>query len=354
MDTQKLLRAFEKIAADPDRRSAFVRHLVAFEKDIARPGFDAREEISGPLADAVFDDDQLVRKELADGTVFEFLYRSKIARDFLMSDPAVPDHAWEPQTTRMLLTLASGATTVLVGGAYFGDHAILIARQIAAAGGTVHAFEPNNDQRRMLMHNAALNGLTNIVPRSEGLWDTGEISLALTGYDSFASPTTAEAGAADSFQAITIDSYLKAVGVGRLDLLMLDIEGAEHKALLGAKTFLSQAKGEAPNIVFEVHRHYVDWTDGLENTPLVRFLTGLGYQVFALRDFNSNQNMAEQPIEIIPCAEVYLEGPPHGFNMVAVKDPALFDGPGFRIVRGVSPKLLRHKDPSLHHPLGGF
>ncbi len=354
MDTDRLSRALAKIAADPDRRSAFVRHLKAFERDIARPGLDAREEITGPLVDAVFDDDQMVRKTLADGTVFDFLYRSKIARDFLMSDPEVPDHAWEPQTTRLLLRLAQGARNVVVGGAYFGDHSILIARAIAAGGGTVHAFEPNSDQRRMLMHNAALNGLTNIVPRSEGLWDTGGASLALTGYDSFASPTTADDGADGAFRAITIDSYLAGAGVDRLDLLMLDIEGAEFKALQGAAQALSRPDGSGPHIVFEVHRHYVDWTDGLQNTPLVRFLAGHGYHVFALRDFNSNQDMAGQPVEVIPCAEVHLEGPPHGFNMVAVKDPALFDGPGYRVVRGVSPKLLRHKDPALHHPLGGL
>ena len=354
MDNHKILRAFEKISADPERRSAFVRHLAAYEKEIAAPGFDVREDITGPLVDAVFDDDQLVRKELADGTVFEFLYRSKIARDFLMSDPPVPDHAWEPQTTRLLLALAREARTVVVGGAYFGDHSILIARRIAAAGGTVHAFEPNSDQRRMLVHNAALNGLTNIVARSEGLWDSGGATLALTGYDSFASPTTASADAADAFQAVTIDAYLASAGVDRLDLLMLDIEGAEFKALQGAAGFLAQPVGQAPSIVFEVHRHYVDWTDGLANTPLLRFLADHGYHVFAVRDFNSNQDMVGQPIEVIPCADVYLDGPPHGFNMVAVKDPVLFDGPGFRVVRGVSPKLLRHKDPALHHPLGGL
>jgi hypothetical protein len=40
--------------------------------------------------------------------------------------------------------------------------------------------------------------------------------------------------------------------------------------------------------------------------------------------------------------------------MVAVKDIAVFDNPGYRICRHVSPKLLRHKDPALHHPLGGL
>jgi len=354
LDSQKTLLALEKIAANPDWRNAFVQHVLDFEKEIVAPGFDTREEITGPLVDSVFDDDQIVRKELVDGTLFDVFYRSKIAREFIMSDPAIPDHVWEPQTSRMLVFLAGGATTVVVGGAYFGDHVMLIARKIPASGGTVHAFEPNDDQRGMLMHNARLNGLTNIVPRSEGLWDTGSIKLSLKGYDSFASPEAVAGDAEGGFEAETVADYLAVVGVAQLDLLMLDIEGAEFRALQGARPFLAQPMGQAPNIVFEVHRHYVDWSDGLENTSIVRFLTDLGYHVFALRDFNANQNMSGKLIEVIPVADVFVDGPAHGFNMVAVKDPSIFDGPAFRICRAVSPKLLRHKDPAMHHPLDGL
>ena len=135
---------------------------------------------------------------------------------------------------------------------------------------------------------------------------------------------------------------------------MLDIEGAELRALKGAEHFLAQPMGRAPNIVFEIHRSYVNWEDGLENTEIVRYLSNLGYHVFAVRDFNSNYDLSQKPIEIIPADAVYLEGPPHGFNMVAVKDMALLSGPGFCICRKVSPKLLRHRAPELHHPLGGL
>lgn len=354
MDNQKLTQALANIAANPVWKNAFIKHLLNFEKDIATPGIDVREDISGPLVDALFDDDQVVRKQIADGTVFEFLYRSKIARDFIMSEPSVPDHVWEPQTSRLLVSLAKGSKNVVVGGAYFGDQAILIAKEAAKTGGMVHAFEPNNDQRKMLMHNAELNQLDNIVPRSEGLWDNSTTTLALVGYDSFAHPETVDASHADAFQTVTMDEYLRAACIDRLDLIMLDIEGAEYRALKGAQSFLEQPAGQAPNIVFEVHRHYVDWSNGLENTELIRFLAHLGYHMFAIRDFNSNYNLSNKPIEIIPAGEVYLEGPDHGFNMVAVKDASMFNNPGFRICHGVSPKLLRHKNPALHHPTGGL
>jgi FkbM family methyltransferase len=353
MANEKALEALSRIGESPDWRQAFIRQLIAFEGAIKAPGVDVREELTGPLVDALYDDDQVVRKTLSSGVTFEFLYRSKIARDFVMSQPEAPDHAWEPQTSRILVDLAKRAKNVVIGGAYFGDHAVLIAKEIAGVGGVVHAFEPNNQQRGMLMRNAELNGLSNIRPRPEGLWHDSTTNLKLVGYDSFANAEVAEAGD-DTFKTVTIADYLKASGVDVLDLIVLDIEGAELGALKGALPLLAAPKGQAPDILFEVHRHYVDWSNGLAETEIVRLLTDRGYTVFALRDFNSNYDLAGKPVELIPVDAVHLEGPPHGFNMVAVKDTSVFDGPGYSIVRDVSPKYLRHKDPKLHHPVGGL
>ncbi|HEX8613936.1 MAG TPA: FkbM family methyltransferase [Telluria sp.] len=352
MDPKKLIASLGMIAARPEWREAFIEHLLQFERAIATAGIDVREDVIGPLVDALYDDDQVVRKELADGTRLDFLYRSKIARDFLLSVPARPDHAWEPQTSRLLIELAANARQILVGGAYFGDQAILLAQQAARNKGTVHAFEPNPEQRRMLMHNATLNGLGNIVARPEGLWDDSATTLKLVGYDSFAHPEVSDDDS--GFRTTTMKDYLDGAGIDRLDLIMLDIEGAELRALRGAAAYLALPAGQAPDVVFEVHRDYVDWTDGLENTAIVRFLQEHGYEVFAVRDFNSNVDMEGKPIELIPAASVYLEGPPHGFNMVAVKDAARFAAPPYKICHHVSPKLLRHKDPALHHPTDGL
>ena len=353
MTDDRALVALARIASNGEWRKAFIRQLVAFEAEIEAPGVDVREEITGPLVDALFDDDQVVRKALSNGVAFEFLYRSKIARDFVMSVPETPDHAWEPQTSRLLVKLARRAQQVVIGGAYFGDHAILIAREIAARGGMVHAFEPNPQQRAMLQRNAAINGLTNIRARPEGLWSDSGASLKLVGYDSFATAEPA-ANEEEAFTTVTIADYLAAAGVDRLDLIVVDIEGAELGALTGAEPFLARPTGDAPDILFEVHRNYVDWSNGLGNTQIVKLLTAHGYTVFALRDFNSNYDLAGKPIELIPVDAVHLEGPPHGFNMVAVKDAGIFQGPDYAIVRGVSPKYLRHRDPKLHHPVGGL
>ena len=99
MANEKALEALARIGETEDWRQAMIRQLLAFEAEIKAPGVDVREDLTGPLVDAMYDDDQVVRKTLSNGVTFEFLYRSKIARDFVMSQPSAPDHAWEPQTS---------------------------------------------------------------------------------------------------------------------------------------------------------------------------------------------------------------------------------------------------------------
>ena len=149
--------------------------------------------------------------------------------------------------------------------------------------------------------------------------------LRLDGFDSFANAVDASATDPDAFSTVSIDDYCEAGGL-RIGLIQLDIEGAELGALRGARRILA---GDRPHIVFEVHRHYVDWSRGLAQTEICAFLAELGYTLYAVRDFNSHREMGERPIELVPQDKVYLDGPPHGFNMLAVQDPGRVAGRAF-------------------------
>lgn len=359
-DDGKLRAALGRIGRDERLRAQFVAACRLAESLPENAYTTPRGELTGPIVDALHEQVAVVRKELSNGIVFDFYYRSHIARDFVMSAPERPDHVWEPQTTKLLLHLSRGAANVIVGGAYFGDHAILIADRLREGGGGVcHAFEPDAEQAAMLEHNAGLNGLDNVRVNPVGLWSDSNTRLRLVGHDALASAVAvADAEASEetgdsSFPTTTIDEYLAGHGIDRVELIMLDLEGAELSALRGARGQLSLPPGRAPNIVFEVHRSYVDWSAGLQNTEPLKYLSSFGYTVFAVRDFQSNYDMRGRPVELIPAESAYLEGPPHGFNMLALKDAAILDD-RFKVCRGVSPKLLLHRDPALHHPTGGL
>jgi len=338
--------ALTAIGRDPEARAAIVAALKRFERLPVNRFTTVRDDVVGPIVDALHADAGTLRKQLSNGLVFEFPYRSKIARDFVMSVPERPDHVWEPQTTRLLVHLGRDAGHALVGGAYFGDQAIPIAHAMRGRG-TCHAFEPDADQAAMVARNAALNGLDNVRVHPLGLWSDSAARLAFVGADALAATVAAETGVA----ATTIDDYVRDAAIDRLGLVMLDLEGAEFEVLKGAAGTVER---DRPAIVFEIHRAFVDWSDGVERTAIVRFLAARGYTILAVRDFQSNVALPPGPIELVPLDGAYLDGPPHGFNLVALPDVALIADPLFRIVPGVSPKLLFHRDPALHHPTGGL
>lgn len=349
LDGQKLKQALLSLGRHPGLRHELIDWLKKAENTLSYSG-SVRDDVSGPIIDALHTDDDRYEKSLADGTKYEFLYRTKIARDFLLAKLDYPTHVWEPQTTRLLRHLAAQTDgDVLIGGAYFGDHAILLGKQLAPSGRKVHCFEPNEAQSGMLAHNVVINSLHNIQIQKLGLWDQSSQRLRLDGFDSFANVVEASADE-DGFHTIRIDDYCQNQNTN-LGVIMLDIEGAELRALQGAARVLEQ---DRPAVVFEVHRDYVDWTNGLGETPICSLLSALGYQIYAVRDFNSNQEMGDRLIELVPVNSVYLQGPPHGFNMVAVPKPELVVGSLFRVVPNVSPKLLKHRAPELHHPSEGY
>jgi FkbM family methyltransferase len=354
----ELLTAVSSLGREPEARRrliAALRDIEAWyagkemEGDDFEENVNVREFITGPIVDAMFQKNELLTKELANGFKFSFRYSSKIARDFVMGAER-PDHVWEPQTTKLLCMLAPTARTAVVAGAYFGDQALLLASAMQDKSARCYCFEVNETQIGLLTKNARANGVEAIVPVQKALWDRSNMRLSMVGEDSHAS---LEEGGGDGagYVTVALDDFGRENGIDSIQLLMIDIEGAELSALRGARSYLGQPADRAPSIVFEIHRSYVDWSNGLENTDIVRYLEGFGYELYAIRDYHGNVDMRGRPIEIVPIRKTFLASRPHGFNALAIKDRSIIERLSLRVVESVSPKLLIHRDPKLHHPL---
>jgi FkbM family methyltransferase len=350
-DNSVLAQALAAAGKDQKLRKAIFDALRQAEADSDDPA-NFREQVRWPLILSLLSEAKTHTVVLENGLIFEISPDSRIEQALLLSTEAHPDHVWEPQTTKLLTALAAETTNAIVGGAYIGDHVLFLARAVGGGitPGVVHAFEPMQHAFDRLVHNLKVNNIRNVVANRLGLWDRGQVVLTVDGHLGLASskPEAEENTSGERIESISIDEYVESRQVSPVGLIMLDTEGGEEKALAGARETIAK---HAPNIVFEIHRHFVDWSEGLEKTSIVEFLRSRGYSVFAIRDFHSNYPMAGHPIEIIPVHRVYLEGPPHGFNALATTDPNLVKRLGLRIVENVSPKLLLHKDPALHHPI---
>jgi FkbM family methyltransferase len=344
-----LTRLISAMARGPRSRSALLEAL-RLGATCTGGATAYQQRFRWPIVRDVVEREGRHRLELQDDLVLEISTLSRIEQAALLSTARHPDHVWEPQTTRLLSLLSRGSGDVVVGGAYIGDQVIPIAHALRRAGDatTVHAFEPMAAAYAQLSRNVALNSLANVVTHLQALWDDAAASLALEGPPALARCVPSEPSAA--IASTTIDGYVAERRLDRVGLIMLDLEGGEERALRGARSQLARTAESAPNLVFEVHRDYVDWSEGLSKTSPVALVASLGYTAYAVRDYHDNVAMAGRPIELVPVDSVYLDGPPHGFNLLATKDPDLVRRLDVAIVEGVSPKLLAHGDPRLHRP----
>ena len=329
----------EALQNEPGQEQYFIDALIVFENKAGYPEVNVRDTVTGPLCDELFMGKHF-SKTLDNGLKINFVYNSKIAREFLLSQPIIPNHVWEPQTTKLLMHFSKAAGNVIIAGAYFGDQAIPVAYNIKGSG-VCHTFEPNKNNSDLIIENAKLNGLTNVLINNLALWNKSNEKLIFEGEDALASTVAANTTSENVLHTITIDDYVIQNKVGHINLLMIDVEGSEIKVLEGAKEMLLRDK---PVVVFETHSLYNDWSNGLENSDSVKLMTDLGYKVFAVREFHQNIDTGNMPVELLPLDRTFCEIPPHhGFNLLAVSSNELIENSLFKIVFDLSPKLLLHK-----------
>ena len=182
----------------------------------------------------------------------------------------------EPATVRVIEHfLRPGAVFVDVG-ANVGQYTLLAAGLAAE----VHSFEPDPLTFRLLRHNVLTNGLTNVRLNACALAEDCNPRVLYSGRadNSGGSSLGGPRGGVTSWAVACqhLDLYVHRSGIARVDLLKLDVEGAELSVLRGAKTVLSAS---SPHIVLEF---------GLENqglcSELAGFLVGLGYRLFRVQE----------------------------------------------------------------------
>ena len=120
------------------------------------------------------------------------------------------------------------------GGAHIGVISVLLASLCPA--GHVYSFEPVPETSAYLEHNLAANGITNVTVERLALYrEDGEISLAFD--ESYPGGSHIGEGKCRVTTA-RLDSWVQSRGLDRLDLLKLDVEGAEPAVLDGAEETL--------------------------------------------------------------------------------------------------------------------
>lgn len=127
--------------------------------------------------------------------------------------------------------------TVLDIGGHIGLYT-LEASRAAGTDGRVVAFEPSSANYALLEHNVVANGCPNVVLVRAAVSDAdGELTLVLSDDNSGDHQITADTssgGHTERVRTVSIDSYCRDAAITSVQVVKMDIQGAEPAALAGA------------------------------------------------------------------------------------------------------------------------
>lgn len=164
------------------------------------------------------------------------------------------DH--EPLTSRLFAELLRPGEVAVDVGANFGWFSALFARSVGNEGAVV-AFEPLGSFASELRDTIALNGIHRLVHVEEcGLGEReGECVIYTFPRLPGGHASSIDLGASDAVphrcRISTLDNVMSRLGIARIDLLKVDVEGAERDVFQGARATLSGSPG--PIVHFEVN-----------------------------------------------------------------------------------------------------
>lgn len=134
----------------------------------------------------------------------------------------------------------SGGTVVEVG-ANIGSLTVPLAQLVGPAGQVV-AFEPQRSVFNVLCGNLALNGLSNVTPfRAAAGRSPGRIAVPVLGYDERENYGGVSVGGQSRRPTETVAvERVDDLELARLDLLKVDVEGAEADVIAGAAAAIAR------------------------------------------------------------------------------------------------------------------
>jgi FkbM family methyltransferase len=190
---------------------------------------------------------------------------------------------YEPNEFALLAEVLTPGMTFLDAGANEGLYTLFAARCVGGAG-AVWAFEPSSREFTRLRHNVQMNRLGNVrlFPLALG---KENVKFALqVAEDEHSGQSTLGAFAWDTERAGVeqvpvrrLDDLARAERLRRVDVIKMDVEGAELAALEGAEGVLTKHR---PVLLLEVNEQALRH-QGASGAALAQFLRGHDYALFA-------------------------------------------------------------------------
>lgn len=152
----------------------------------------------------------------------------------------------------------------------------------------IYAFEPFPDSYRLLLKNLTTNAVDNVLAFQQALWSqNGRLMLDLSAGEPLQIISSIQYQEhtdrdAISVEAVSLSQVFQNLGIGVINLLKMDCEGAEYAILLSTP---EGVMARIERIIMEYHNFDPDHN----HQVLVRFLEKMGFSVSTHKNFVHEQ-----------------------------------------------------------------
>jgi FkbM family methyltransferase len=203
--------------------------------------------------------------------------------------------SYEPEVTATVRKYLKNGDCFVDCGASFGYFSAL-AGSIVGDEGSVISFEPGPQNQSLLLLNLVANGILTGEVHQVALSDNvGILRYGGTGANGSISPFDGDPNHLGTYHLVRSTTMDNIVGSRRVDMMKIDVEGAEGRVLRGAEQTL---KRSSPILVFEFSPPSLAVTSGMSGEELLQFLGALGYSIDVI-DSNIDTRTARTPAQIL-------------------------------------------------------
>ena len=224
---------------------------------------------------------------------------------------------FEPAEARLVTRFLKPGMVFFDVGANFGQYTVLAAERVGATG-RVHSFEPSARMYGELCFNVTLNDLQERCLLNNLALSDKEGSARLSRYEAGAEVygslgtqhrATSRIEGYEEVVTTTLDAYVAQHQIDHVDLIKMDIEGAELLALRGGERLLCRA--DAPAIVLEMADVNAK---GFAYSALDAwdYLESFGYRLYSFQNRESALSRAVRPNDFLTAQD--LLAIKHGFK----------------------------------------
>lgn len=194
---------------------------------------------------------------------------------------------WEPITTKIFENIVGEGDTVVDCGANIG-YFTLLAAKLVGKNGKVYSFEPEKTNYEYILKNIELNGYNNVTVVNKAISDkSGMVRLYIHPSDTGHHTINQYDGITDDnrksveIESTSLDDFFKE-NVSPVNVIKMDIEGAEPLAFLGGENTI--AKNKNLRIFLEFYPQLIIEMGGSPREFANKILKNYNFKMFAISE----------------------------------------------------------------------